>query len=165
MTEFMSRICIRLSALGLVLLLGPTLACMQSRPTSVLPTGPLGDPDPIAAIIERRPVLELADSQVTVLRVLKRDLDRANRPLREELERLGMLRPAESMRRLPDKPTKEQQEKARPVVAEMRENNRRARAAALEILTSTQRLKLDSLEKQVRSRQRDRQRQNEITPG
>jgi hypothetical protein len=144
--------------LRLILLsaLSAAAACGPPRPTSVLPQGPLGDTDPVAAIIERTPVLQLADSQVAALRMIKRELDRVNRPLREQLEQMGLLRPLEPMRRPPDPPTEEQKERAKPLIEEMRENNRRAREAALELLTSVQRTRLDSLEQAYRERRGSR---------
>ena len=133
-------------------------------PVSVSPAGAVVNTDPVAAIIERRPELQLADSQVANLRVLKRDLDKANRPLREELDRLGMLRANESLRRLPEKPTREQQEKAKPVVDELRENNRRAREAALLILTAVQRTRLDSLDKASRANRQQQRGRGRASP-
>lgn len=133
-------------------------------PVPVSPAGAIVNADPVAAIIERRPELQLADSQVANLRVLKRDLDKANRPLREELDRLGMLRGNESIRRLPDKPTREQQEKTKPVVDELRENNRRAREAALLILTAVQRTRLDSLDRASRTNRQQQQQRRRTSP-
>lgn len=141
------------------------IGCSQpAQQSGPLPRGTFGDTDPVAAIIERRPELSLADSQVAILRLLKRDLDRVNRPLREELEKLGLMRPVENARRLPEAPTREQQEKAKPIQEELRANNKKARDAAMEILTATQRTKLDSLEKLVRSRTRQDQRRREQPP-
>lgn len=144
-----------LAAAAMLAACGPT-----RRAENSLPTGPLGDSDPLAAIIERRPELQLVDSQVAVLRVLKRELERVNDPIRDELERLGIIRQVESMRRLPERPTKEQEEKAKPLIEQMRENNRRAREAALAVLNSTQRVKLDSLEARVRVRREQNQRRS-----
>lgn len=151
----MSSTCTRTLAITGLVVAAAFVACSQPRQTGILPVGALGDTDPIAAIIERRPELQLADSQVDVLRVLKRDLERVNRPLRDELERMGLLRPPEGMRRVPETPTKEQQERAKPLIAEMRENNKRARDAAVALLNAMQRTKLDSLEKAVRTRRQD----------
>lgn len=139
-------------ALRLLLALLPslTIACAPQRPASELGASPGIDSDPVAAIIERRPELQLADTQVSELRVLKRDLDRANRPLREELERLGLIRPPANVRVRAVPPTKEQQEQARPIVSEIRDNNRRAREAAMAILTAAQRTRLDSLDRAMR---------------
>jgi hypothetical protein len=137
------------------------IACgPQRQQPGTLPVGPLGDTDPIAAMIERRPELQLVDTQVSVLRIIKRELDRVNRPLREELEKLGLLRPVEigAMRRTVEAPTKEQQEKAKPFVDQIRDNNRRARDAALEVLNATQRARLDSLERRSVQRREQGQR-------
>ncbi len=142
------------------------LACggQPQIPLTVSPAGAIVSADPVAAIIERRPELQLADSQVTFLRLLKRDLDKANRPLREELDRLNMLRANESIRRLPERPTKEQQAQAKPAIDELRENNRRAREAALLILTFVQRTRLDSLDRAARLERSIQQQRSGRTP-
>jgi hypothetical protein len=143
---------------GALAVAAASFSCAPYKPENPLPTGPLGDTDPVAAIIERSPELQLADSQIAMLRLVKHDLGRANQPIVRELEQLGMLRQAEGMRRRPEEPTAEQKERAKPLIEQLKQNNEKAREAALEFLTDAQKARLDTLEKLSRRRGQDGRR-------
>lgn len=98
--------------------------------------------DPVGTIIELRPTLALADTQVSDLRLVKHELERRNKPLRDSLDALGYgnVDPKRKYQR-----TKEQEERARPLVERMRSNTVDAREAALKLLTDVQKRKLDSV--------------------
>jgi hypothetical protein len=69
-----------------------------------------------------------------------------------------MLRQAEGMRRRPEEPTAEQKERAKPLIEQLKQNNEKAREAALEFLTDAQKARLDTLEKLSRRRGQDGRR-------
>ena len=123
----------------------PVAGCVRppQGPAQVMMSGS-SEADPVGSIIERRPELSLADTQVTDLREVKHELERRNQPLREQLDALGYGN-VDPRRR--ERPTKEQEERAKPILEALRANNRQARDAAMILLTAVQRTKLDSLQK------------------
>lgn len=138
----------RLLLLALGVWCAPVAGCAQKPPaTTQLMMRGSSEADPVGSIIERRPELALADTQVTDLREVKHELERRNQPLRDQLDGLGYGN-IDPRRR--ERPTKEQEERAKPILEQYRENNRKAREAALKLLTEAQRIKLDSLMKRAR---------------
>lgn len=113
------------------------------------------------ALLKHRAELRLTDDQVARLTALDQRLDEQNRALREQFEAAGLGEMRERGHRRRDlSPAEREQlrarmQAARPLLEQLRENNRAAREQVRQILTAEQQNRLRELRSERREQMRD----------